>query len=159
MDSEARVLIDFTDSVFYGPGWHGPELYPTLQSLALEQTTAPGGSDGLTAWGIALHCAYWKHVILQRLGVTDEKFERLPDDFPSLPAEKTPDAWELDIQLLVDKHEAIKAEVKRLANDELSGLSTDERFTKESLVLSIAAHDAYHTAHIRNMGIPGFETG
>ena len=61
-----------------------------------------------------------------------------------------------DLQLLVDKHEAIKSEVRRLANNELSQLSTDEQFTKESLVLSIAAHDAYHTAHIRNMGIPGF---
>lgn len=157
MDSEARVLIDFMDSVFYGPGWHGPELYPTLQSLTPEQALQPGGPDGYCAWQLVLHCAYWKHTILVRLGVTDKPFEREPDDFPVLPQARDREAWERDLQLLVDKHEAIKNEVRRLANNELGELSTDERFTKESLVLSIAAHDAYHVGHIRNMGIMGLQ--
>jgi hypothetical protein len=155
MDSEARVLIDFMDSVFYGPGWHGPELYPTLQSLSIEQALEKAGPDGYCAWQLVLHCAYWKHVILERLGVAPGAFERTPENFPVLPEPADSEAWERDLQLLVDKHEAIKAEVKRLGNNELSELSTDERFSKESLVLSIAAHDAYHTAHIRNMGIHG----
>ena len=155
MDSESRVLIDFMDSVFYGPGWHGAELYPTVQSLTVEQALQTAGPDNYCAWQLVLHCAYWKHVILQRLGVTEHAFERSPEDFPDLPEPSDREAWERDLQLLVDKHEAIKGEVKRLANNELSELSTDERFSKESLVLSIAAHDAYHTAHIRNMGIDG----
>lgn len=159
MDSEAQVLIDFADSVFYGPGWHGPELYTTLQGLSLDQVSTLAGADKLSVWGIALHCAYWKHTILQRLGVTDESFSRQPEDFPVLPDDLTQEAWERDLQLLVDTHEAIKAEVKRLGNNELSLLSTDEQFTKESLVLSIAAHDAYHTAQIRNMGVPGLADG
>ncbi len=145
------------DSVFYGPGWHGAELYPTLQSLTLEQALQPAGPDGYCAWQLVLHCAYWKHVILTRLGATSQGFERNPDDFPTLPKPADADAWDRDLQLLVDKHEAIKAEVRRLANNELSELSTDDRFSKESLVLSIAAHDTYHTAHIRNMGIDGLK--
>ena len=75
MDSEARVLVDFMDSVFYGPGWHGPELYPTLQSLSVEQALQPAGPDGYSTWQLVLHCAYWKHIILKRLGATDEPFE------------------------------------------------------------------------------------
>ena len=155
MDTEARVLIDFMDSVFYGPGWHGAELYSTLQSLSLEQARQPGGPDGYSAWQLALHSAYWKHVILQRLGVTAKPFERAPDDFPALPQTPDQSAWEADLQLLVDKHEAIKSEVRRLGNAELGQASIDESFSKESLVLSIAAHDAYHTGHLRNMGISG----
>jgi hypothetical protein len=157
MDSEARVLIEFADSVFYGPGWHGAELYPTLQSLTLEQALQPAGPDGYCAWQLMLHCAYWKHVILQRLGVLTAGFERAPDDFPALPDPADGEAWERDLQLLVDKHEAIKAEVRRLGNDELSQMSTDDRFSKESLVLSLPAHDASHTAHIRNMGVEGLK--
>ena len=155
MDSEARVLVDFMDSVFYGPGWHGPELYPTLQSLSVEQALQPAGPDGYSAWQLVLHCAYWKHIILKRLGVTDAPFERAPDDFPALPEHKDRGAWERDLQLLVDKHEALKAVVRRLGNAELGQASTDERFSRESLVLSIAAHDAYHTGHLRNMGVEG----
>ena len=157
MDSEARVLIDYMDSVFYGPGWHGPELYTTLQALSLEQALQKAGPEGYCAWQLLLHCAYWKHVILQRLGVTTGAFERTPDDFPALPDRPDGDAWERDLQLLVEKHEAIKAEVRRLANSELSEMSLDEQFSKESLVLSIAAHDVYHTAHIRNMGVDGLK--
>ena len=155
MDSEARVLVDFMDSVFYGPGWHGPELYPTLQSLSVEPALQPAGPDGYSTWQLVLHCAYWKHIILKRLGVTDAPFERAPDDFPALPEHKDRGAWERDLQLLVDKHEALKAVVRRLGNAELGQASTDERFSRESLVLSIAAHDAYHTGHLRNMGVEG----
>lgn len=157
MDSEARVLIDFMDSVFYGPGWHGPELYPTLQALSVAQAVQPAGPDGYSAWQLVLHCAYWKHVILKRLGASDAPFERTPDDFPALPDKKDRVAWERDLQLLVDKHEAMKAEVHRLGKEELAQISTDEKFSKESLVLSIAAHDAYHTGHLRNMGINGLK--
>ena len=157
MDSEAGVLIEYMDSVFYGPGWHGPEFYSTLQGLSLGQAVQPAGPDGYSAWQLALHCAYWKHMILQRLGAIQSDFERAPADFPRLPDPADQTAWERDLQLLVDKHEAIKAEVRRLANDELAKSSLDDRFSKESLVLSIAAHDAYHTGHIRNMGIEGLE--
>ena len=157
MDTEARVLIDFMDSVFYGPGWHGPELYSTLQSLSPEQALQPAGPDGYSAWQLALHCAYWKHVIRQRLGAAKDPFERSPDDFPDLPETRDAAAWERDLQLLVDKHEAMKAQVRRLGNAELGQSSTDENFSRESLVLSIAAHDAYHTGHLRNMGIDGLK--
>jgi len=157
MDSEARVLIDFMDSVFYGPGWHGPELYPTLQSLSVEQALEPAGPDGYSSWQIVLHCAYWKHVILRRLGVIAAAFERSPEDFPALPEATDRPAWERDLQLLVDKHEAIKTAVRRLGNADLGQLATDEKFSKESLVLSIAAHDAYHTGHLRNMGVNGLK--
>jgi len=157
MDSEARVLIDFMDSVFYGPGWHGPELYPTLQSLSVEQALEPAGPDGYSSWQLVLHCAYWKHVILRRLGATAAAFERSPEDFPALPEATDGPAWERDLQLLVDKHEAIKTAVRRLGNADLGQLSTDEKFSKESLVLSIAAHDAYHTGHLRNMGVDGLK--
>lgn len=157
MDTEARVLIDFMDSVFYGPGWHGPELYPTLGSLTVEQALQPAGPDGYSAWQLVLHCAYWKHVIRHRLGATETPFERTPDDFPALPETKDGTAWERDLQLLVDKHEAMKAAVRRLGNAELGQVSTDEEFSRESLVLSIAAHDAYHTGMLRNMGIDGLK--
>ena len=157
MDSEARVLIDYIDSVFYGPGWHGPEFYPTLQALSVEQALQPAGPDWYSPWQLVLHCAYWKHVILDRLGAAKSSFERSPDDFPSLPDPADTVSWERDLQLLVDKHEAIKAEVRRLGNDELAQASLDDQFSKESLVLSIAAHDAYHTGHIRNMGVKGLK--
>lgn len=157
MDTEARVLIDHMDSVFYGPGWHGPELLPTLQSLSLEQARQPAGPDGYNAWQLALHCGFWKHVILVRLGVSTEPFERTPDDFPDLPRDLTRESWERDLDLLVSKHEAIKSAVRRMDNSELSQASTDENFSRESLILSIAAHDAYHVGHIRNMGISGLE--
>jgi hypothetical protein len=157
MDTEARVLVDFMDSVFYGPGWHGPELYPTLQALSLDQAKQPAGPDNYCAWQLVLHCAYWKHAILVALGVTTDEFERHPKDFPGLPDPADKSAWQRDLQLLVDTHEAIKKEVRRLANSELSQISTLDSFTKESLVLSIAAHDAYHVGHIRNMGIDGLQ--
>jgi hypothetical protein len=157
MDTEARVLTDFMDSVFYGPGWHGPELLPTLQSLSVEQALQPAGPDGYSAWQLVLHCAYWKHVILQKLGGTAEAFERTPEDFPDLPTDQTSHSWSVDLDLLIEKHEAIKAAVRRMANSDLSKASTDEQFSRESLVLSIAAHDAYHVGHLRNMGIIGLE--
>lgn len=163
MDNKVRVLVEYLDAVFYGPGWHGPELYPTLQELSLVQLQWSDPREGLSAWKLALHCAYWKHVVTGRLVDQQAPFARPREDWPEATAGADREAWEADLQLLVDMHEELKRSVRYLDPDKLAlpvvGNGGEERMSNEALILSIAAHDAYHTAHIRNFGIPGFAPG
>ncbi len=161
MDAKLRVLVNHLDSIFYGPGWHGPELFLTLRELTLEQVRWSDPREDLSAWKLALHCAYWKHVVTARLSSSPPPFSREPEDWPEPSAGNDQEAWETDLQFLVESHEALKRAVKALDPERLAepytGSEGADRMSNEALILSIAAHDAYHTAHIRNVGIPGFE--
>ena len=84
-------------------------------------------------------------------------FGRTPDDFPSLPAEQTPETLEIDIQFLIDEHTALREAVSGLPDERLSDRTPRGEFTLSGLIAGAAAHDAYHAAQIRNMGVQSFK--
>ena len=162
--TQKSMLIDHLDSVFHGPAWHGAALLPTARELEFENAATAGFEDH-TAWSMLLHCAYWKFWV--RRALSDQKtpennlpvFGRTPDDFPDLPAEPTPEALEIDIQFLIDEHTALREAVVALPEERLPERTPKGEFTLAGLITGAAAHDAYHAAQIRNLGVQSFGKG
>jgi hypothetical protein len=156
-----ELHLKMLDDAFSHNGWHGASLMPTLRGLSLQQLTFNETCEGYTAWGVALHCAYWKYRARRRLfdrcfgeeGVS--RFARGPADWPDLPVEKTAETWQADFDLLKTEHELLKQTVARLSPGQLTAIDEKSGKPHAVQVYGVAAHDAYHTAQIRNMGVPG----
>ena len=149
------LLIQAIDDAFEGPNWFGPALLPSLSSLTLDQTTFRSPYEGYSAWKVLLHCAYWTHVVLTDLDPTAGSFVRAPADWPDLPHSQTAAAFEDDLELLVETHRRFRRTVLAMTDGQLTAVHGVKDAPVYRLVGSIPAHDTYHTAHIRNLGIPG----
>ncbi len=153
-----ELLATQLDECFAGIAWHGECLHRTLRGLSLEQTLFES-AEGLSAWKVALHCAYWKYRVRKRLmdarGQAIGRFERSPADWPTLPAVTDAESWEADIAFLERQHAALRAAVLETSPSLLSKAYDRGGHSYYRLIAGAAAHDAYHTAHVRNLGIPG----
>lgn len=143
----------FVQSVFSGGAWHGASLLGTLKTLSVEQALWEN-AEGYSPWKVALHCAYWKYRATSRIAEkgTVPRFPRSPADFPALPVSADAAAWKADLAFLVRIHDQFIAVVRsQLWPD----LSVERRAKVLREILGAAAHDAYHTGMIRNLGVPG----
>ncbi len=125
----------------------------TLRKLSAEQARWEN-AEGYSAWKVALHCAYWKHRAAARIAAkgTLPRFARNPADFPALPDRPDEAAWKKDLAFLAEIHARFLGVVSA---QPWAGLSGERRAKVLREILGAAAHDAYHTGMIRNIGVPG----
>jgi hypothetical protein len=158
-DTAKRVLLDHLDSVFYGEAWHGGALLPTIREFDLDEMSREG-HEGYSPWKIVLHCAFWKFVVRRALlGDQALKFGREPDDFPDVPETRDEQALARDIEFLTNEHTLLRTAVEELAGERLNERTKQGQFTFAGLIAGVAAHDVYHTAQIRNLGVRTFGIG
>jgi hypothetical protein len=125
MDPILTFCLEMLDNVCLRSGWHGPSLVPTLRKLGLDDLVYDATYEGYTAWGIALHCAYWKYRVRRRLVdlVSEEsappRFPRSPADWPALPQERSEANWRADLDLLLAEHAALKDVIARVPEAKL----------------------------------------
>lgn len=156
-----RVLIDALDESYGNEEtWYGPNLRTTLQSLTIEQLVFDDTYEGYSAWELALHCAYWKWLPRVRLTGDTDEFPYLPLDFPRVSTDRTHEKWKKDFQYLDEQHRRLKAAVADLMDGELSSPwrsreGEEQDGSVSRMIMGVAFHDAYHTAQIRSMGLPG----
>ncbi|MFP4114978.1 MAG: DinB family protein [Spirochaetota bacterium] len=115
--------------------------------------------EGRTAWAMALHCAFWKWLVGRRLSGGSDAFPYAPDDFPEVPAGATENDWMRDLAYLDEQHARLKEAVASLTDAQIAAPWIDQNGSEADgtvgrMVMGIAFHDAYHTAQIRNMGLP-----
>jgi hypothetical protein len=153
-----QMLRQHLDAVFYGEAWHGAALLPTIREIDLSQAQLENG-EGYSAWKIVLHCAYWKFFVRRAISSDGVRlsFPRQPDDFPDLPVERSQADWQADIDFLETEHKLLGEAVQRLPGGRLAETHPQEHLTYAGLILGVASHDTYHTAHIRNLGIRLFK--
>lgn len=133
------------------PTWHGANLREALAGVSLGQALWRPAPERHNVWELALHCAYWKHVVVRRLSGfnDDEGFSRTPKDFPALP-EATQSAWENDLGLLEATHQQLLEQVRAFDGarlNEVVGAGGSRTFTE--LIFGVAYHDTYHAGQIR----------
>src|SRR5688500_517091 len=107
--SVKRLLLDALDQAFDKRSWHGPNLTGALRGLSAAQAAArlPGRKS---VWEQALHAAYWKQRVLNKLA-GPSRFPRKGSDWPPPPAERTEAAWKADVALLHGIHRRLREAV------------------------------------------------
>jgi len=157
------LFLRQADEAFFGPAWHGPSVLPTLNKLKVAEAVAVSPFEGYTAWGVALHMAYWKHrghLLLSKVGgssvASPGRFFRSPSDWPALPDRADQDAWAADLAEIRAIHERFIETLKTFPEEMWAQAVRADGTTAAQVAFGVPAHDLYHTAQIRNMGIKKF---
>lgn len=135
------LLLDLLDYGFDRAGWHGPNLRSSLRGVeaGLARRRVPGRR---CIWEQALHAAYWKQRVLNKLAGTTP-FPRRGSNWPKLPDPPSAAAWKRDLAMLRDIHARLRASVAAM---DLARLR-DPKLVH--MIIGAAMHDIYHAAQIR----------
>jgi hypothetical protein len=140
VDPRIAVLIDQLDYAFDKAAWHGPNLASSLRGID-HRAAAVRRNGRKSIWEQALHAAYWKQRVVNKL-IGTQKFPRRGSNWPMMPETPTARAWRDDVRLLHDIHANLRRAVEQLDPSQLEGKTI-------KLIIGAAAHDNYHTGQIR----------
>jgi len=147
-DGQLDLLLGLLDEGYDRPAWHGPNLRGALRGLTAAEARWRPGPDRHCIWEIALHCAYWKYAVRQRLaGGKRGAFPRKGSNWLPLPAPADAAAWKADLALLDEQHRLLREAVAVLPPRRLA--ETYRKHTLARMIRGIGAHDLYHAGQVR----------
>jgi hypothetical protein len=144
MDSPLlQALIDHFDSVFAGPNGDYPAVLEALNGLTAAQAAWKPAPDCNSIWQILDHLTdskVWQIDMLEKGQATSPVWtDPAGDD----------SAWQASITRLKDAHIRLKATLGKVPEQSLLMIPVPEwKLTQLGLLLSIAAHEAYHAGQI-----------
>lgn len=149
MAEDLKSFLLLIDEGFSRAAWHGPNLLGSLRGVTLEQLLHRPRKRGHNAWELAVHCAYWKYAVRNRLvGGPRGAFALEGSNFFPREDGLTLSDWRRDRALLVREHRALRAVVAALDPSLLDRTVAGSRHTVRRTVMGIAAHDIYHAGQI-----------
>jgi hypothetical protein len=138
--SARDLLLELLDRGFDKVSWHGANLMGALRGV-----DAAGAARSFrgrkSVWEQALHAAYWKQRVINRL-VGTQKFGRKGGNWPPLPAKVTEAAWREDLRFLQETHRRLRESVAGLDLRRV-----DARVLR--MIHGVAFHDVYHAGQIK----------
>lgn len=152
MTAMARLLAE---NVAPRPGrgaWHGgPTVVGALRGVSASDAVWRPAPGRRSIWELALHIAYWHHVIAQRLrGGKRESFPRSPADWPAVPTRPDGAAWQRDRALVRRTHREVAALIRGIPPSHYGRKPAGNRkWTIGETILGAAQHEAYHTGQIQ----------
>lgn len=142
------LLVSLLDEAFSRKAWHGPNLWGALRGVTPQQAARRPAPDRHNIWEIAVHAAYWKHIVRRR--ITGNRRLRFPlrgKDWFVRPDDAGESAWRADLALLRDQHAELHTLVVGLSSADVAGDADGAR--RARLIRGIAAHDVYHAGQIQ----------
>jgi hypothetical protein len=134
-----HLLIEIIDHAFNKGSWHGANLLGSLRGVDA-RLAARRIRNRKCIWEQALHAAYWKHVVVNRL-IGTRPFPRAGSNWINLPANRSEKSWRADIGML----RTIHAQLRTALLSRKTAL--DPRSLK--MVYGAAFHDVYHAGQIK----------
>ena len=149
MTQETRSVALLLDEGFSKAAWHGPNLLGSLRGATIPELLYRPREDGHNAWELALHCAYWKYVVRNRLVAGKRNIFPLEgSNFFRRDKGLTLADWKEDLALLKAHHKALKSAIRGLDPRRYDDRIRGSRHTVRRTVLGVAAHDIYHAGQI-----------
>ena len=138
----AEVLLALFDEAYQKKAWHGPNLKQSLKGVTAKQAAWRPGKNRHNIWELALHAAYWKYTVRNKLdGGKRGSFVLKGSNFFARPEKRklNEKAWKADKEILEREHQALR---KTLAQ-------TLRKNADSRTLRMIALHDVYHAGQIR----------
>lgn len=137
---------------------NGPSLIETLRSISAEEAASTETYEGYSAWTVALHTLFYKHLVAAELGADVPSYEYERESFPAVPDEADQAAWDKMIGELEATHDGLMAALESATEEDLQKEHAGWKMPVwKSLMWSIS-HDTSHNAQIRNMGLPSLRS-
>ena len=156
MASCIELLAQMTQDEFDGVSFNGEALMKTLDELTLAQITSKQTTEEYLVWEVALHLAYWKYHLTQKISAGNQaaEFPYEEKDWPSAPSALTEEAWAQTLETLRSLHAAYMQALSSLPEESLDEEWPEWKCSCRKALSWMSTHDLYHTAQIRNMGVP-----
>ena len=149
MTQEVKSFVLLLEEGFGKAAWHGPNLLGSLRGLSIAELLYRPRNDGHNIWELAVHCAYWKYAVRNRLLAGKRNtFPLEGSNFFPRNKGLTVDDWRRDLALLKRQHADLKATILTLSPGTYDNRIVGSRHTVRRTVLGIAAHDIYHAGQI-----------
>lgn len=149
MTQDTGSVALLLDEAFSKAAWHGPNLLGALRGISIPGLLYRPRRDGHNAWELAVHCAYWKYAVRNRLVAGRRNtFPLEGSNFFRRDKGLTLDDWKKDLNLLKAQHKALKATIRGLPPRTYGNRVGNGKHTVRRIVLGIAAHDIYHAGQI-----------
>ena len=160
MTHDTRSVALMLDEGFSKAAWHGPNLLGSLRGIGLHELLCRPRKDGHNAWELAVHCAYWKYAVRNRLVAGKRNtFPLEGSNFFRREKGLTLADWKKDLALLKAQHQALRNLILGLDPRTYDKRVRSTKHTVRRMALGIAAHDIYHAGQIsllkRMAGGPG----
>ena len=137
---ELALLLEVIDCAFDKQSWHGPNLTSAARvDASLAAQRLPGRK---TIWEQALHAAYWKQRVINKLVLNPGRLPRKGSNWPAMPEKPTKQAWAADVALLHELHRQLREAVAALRPERLDAKT-------RRLIHGVAFHDIYHAGQMR----------
>jgi uncharacterized damage-inducible protein DinB len=137
-----QALSAHFDSVFTGPNGDYPAVLEALAGLTMEDAAWKPASDCNSIWQIVDHLTdskRWQVDMLEKGQAASPAWTR---------PERGTSAWQASLTRLEAAHARLKRTLGKLPEDVLFDVPAGESRTRLELLLSIAAHEAYHGGQI-----------
>jgi hypothetical protein len=147
------VLLHAIDEAYDKAAWHGRNLRWALRGVGAAQANWRPSPGSHNIRELAVHAAYWKHRVRERLGaakgVKGEPFPIPGSDWVNLPA-ASEKAWRAERDLLDSEHRALRAAIAAFPAERLERpLPGLKGRTALREIAGVALHDGYHTGQIQ----------
>lgn len=141
-----RLLLD---EGFDKAAWHGPNLLGTLRGATIEELLFRPRKKGHNAWELAVHCAYWKYAVRNRIAAGKRNsFPLEGSNFFKRERGLTLADWKKDLAMLKEQHAQLLSTILGLNPGSLDRPVKGAKHTFRRMALGIAAHDIYHAGQI-----------
>jgi uncharacterized damage-inducible protein DinB len=147
MDREVALLVDNLDRAFDRRSWHGTNLKGALRGLGPEAADRRPAKGRPSIWELTLHCAYWKHTVLNRIRGQRAAFPLEGSNWFSRAARDGAIQLKADLALLSRIHKDLREAVAALDPKDLDRKAG--RWTWRETILGAAAHDLHHAGQIQ----------
>ena len=135
------ILLATIDHAFDVASWHGPNLMSSLRGVDA-QTALRRLPGRKCIWEQALHAAYWKQMVLNKVAGTTP-FPGRGSNWPKLPEQPTNAAWKADLQMLIGIHARLRSAVAGMDPSQLD----DAKLRR--MIIGALLHDIYHAGQVR----------
>jgi hypothetical protein len=148
---QTEVLLRLIDEAYNRSAWHGPNLRSSLRGVTSAGAAWRPGPGRHNIWEIAVHAAYWKYAVRQRLvGGKRGSFGERGSNWFAGRAKPDEAAWRRDLRLLEQEHRQLRQAIAAIGAGRLR--QARKRGKGRPLgdhVVGIAFHDVYHAGQIQ----------
>lgn len=153
MEKGFKFFLYLSNQECLSGSFNGPALVETLRSISAEEAISTDTYEGYSAWSVAVHVLYYKHLIGRQFEAKLPEYRFEEANFLKTPAKLSAEEWE---ELIVDIEQAHKAVIDAVAAAPIDKL--EETFDSWKMPLGkafawLVSHDTNHNAQIRNMGL------
>jgi hypothetical protein len=148
--SEIGLLLELIDRAYDRKSWHGPNLRGSLRGIDVPTAAWRPAAGRHNIWEIVVHAAYWKYTVRRRLlGEKRGSFPLKGSNWFPRPVTLTTEAWAVDLALLEQSHQTMRAAFAGLPAAKLGFKPPGSKVSNLELIGGIAAHDVYHAGQIQ----------